>query len=263
MFYHLMPAVYIWRYLAPYATVKYMHTSNANVSPNDTLISTSTNISTTSTIYTLSHTHPWLSDLFHQIPLLSTFKIINIADASALGLKKGYSIYEFMKILVENAYNLHFTKTNHLSQPDQSNTIQSGLFYTSVIACGRRVLWPNCSKTSTHLSDYSIQTITDLLSSRRVRIYHIFSHFHATSPSPQIKIKFGYLKFSALSKTDRLNLSTHLSNNLISTNTSNHDNNTKQHTDLSKLLSVYTSQYIESSGGTLLPINTIKKMLLR
>ena len=199
----------------------------------------------TSAIYTFTHTYGWLSELWQNVHLLQKTNIIDIGHASAASLEKGYSIYEFMKLIVQNVANADVLKNNHN---------HNAIFYTSVIAVGRRVLWPDCCGTTKYLVHYSASEIASLLSGRRVRIYHIFNKLHQVALSNQTKIKFGYLKFSALSCHDREDLV-----RMISA-CDEYNGEVLAASDLTNLLSINGSQYIESYGGVLYPVNIIKKM---
>lgn len=124
-------------------------------------------------------------------------------------LKIGYSIYDFIHALCDNVKNT------------------DKMFYTCVIACGRRVLHPILAHKT--LKQYTLDEIVNLISNRRVRVYHIIKY-------KNLKIKFGYIKLHALSNIQKDELKMIFSNH-----------------DIQSLIEPTCWKFIDSIGGRLIP----------
>lgn len=171
-------------------------------------------------LYTFAHTVAYLNRvMLHATDInkniQNTEMQLEVLEANLTKLKTGYSIYEFIHALCDNINN-----------PD-------GMFYTCIVACGRRIFHPILQHKA--LKQYDLYEIVQLLSGRRVRIYHITKHKNCN-------IKFGYIKLRALSNIEKDELQQIF-----------------QTYDLSALTEPICWKFIDSVGGTLWP-NTVLQM---
>lgn len=157
-------------------------------------------------LYTFSHNISFLKRMMNNSENSMQYEIV---ETNVEKLKIGYSIYEFIHALCDNIKNT------------------DGMFYTCVVACGRRILHPILKHKA--LKEYNIDEMINLMSGRRVRIYHI-------SKYKNCNIKFGYMKLRALSNLEKAELK-----NILQIN------------DISALIEPMCWKFIDSVGGSLYP----------